>query len=147
MKSQTLNYERFCEQVAIMQEAGEKLTVRNILARTGGTTQTVAGYLKQWGQNAQKYPQSAIADEIVLAIMRDKELAIGKATEEHKAQINQLEAILQEVGDKCTTYELQLEAKSLELKMLNEQYIAKLAITEAKISMFEVKALELMALS
>ena len=146
MRSQLINYELVCENIQQMQALGEKITVRNVLARTGGTTGTVAKHLKQWqaeNTEAKTANTDTIASEVIQAILLDKQSAISKAVESYKAQIISLESFLQEIGDKCNMQETQLAIKDSELKDLNEKFIAKLAILEVQLEISKAQVLEL----
>jgi hypothetical protein len=146
MKNQVINYELVCENIQQMQALGEKITVRNVLSRTGGTTGTVAKHLKQWqaeNTEAKTANTDTIASEVIQAILLDKQSAISKAVESYKAQIISLESFLQEIGDKCNMQETQLAIKDSELKDLNEKFIAKLAILEVQLEISKAQVLEL----
>ncbi len=144
MKARVLDYPLFCKHVEQMQASGEKITVRNILARTGGTTSKVAEYLKQWHiHNAtQSIGENAVAHEVLQAIILDKQSSISKAVEIYKTQITQLESLTEELSDRCSTQELELDAKDTEIRVINNQYLTKLATADAQLTMFEAQTLE-----
>ena len=48
MKNQPLNYEAVCVHIRELQASGEKVTVRNLIAKTGGKTAVITAYLRQW---------------------------------------------------------------------------------------------------
>ncbi len=141
-----LSYESLCEHIEQMQASGEKITVRNVLSRTGGKTGKVAELLKQWqADNAAKQISEAgsVSNEVIQAIMSDKTTAIAKITASYKTQISRVEAILDELSNKCATQESQLSNKDAEFKAANEKYIAKLAVLESQVKAFDIKVLEL----
>lgn len=146
MKNQVISYESTCENIQQMQGLGEKITVRNILTRTGGTTGTIAKHLRQWqAENVEVKTGNIeiIANEIVQAILMDKKSAVVKAVESYQTQIIGLNAVIQELGDKCDLQELQLITKDTEIKDLNEKFIAKLAVLEVQLEMSKTHGLEL----
>ncbi len=143
MKNQPLNYDEVCAQINNLLTAGEKITVRNVIAKTGGKTAMIANYLKQWHAENNNPVDNDIADEIKQAILLDKNTAIINAVTAYKTQVANLESVLQELSDKISTGEKQIETQNAEIKALNEQSIAKLAVLQAQIDAFNIHRQEL----
>lgn len=135
MKKQAVSFEVVSEQINEMLLAGEKITVRNVLARIGGKTTIIAEHLKRWHlqNNEEQEPGNGIVgDEIIQAIITEKSLAIAGAVTKYKAQIKALEDVTKELNGIIRDRGMQLETKIAELNSLMEKNVTQNALFTAK---------------
>ena len=135
MKKQAISFEAVSEHINEMLLAGEKITVRNVLAKIGGKTTIIAEHLKRWhlqNNGEQESDNGLVGDEIIQAIITEKSLAVAGAANKYKAQIKALEDVINELNGIIKDRETQLETKIAELSSLTEKHITQNTLFTAK---------------
>lgn len=112
MATQTVTYEVVAKAIEEMQQAGEKITFRNVIARTGGAAANVAEYIKKW-QQQRKVVESGIytvSDDVLMAIAKESQRVAQVATNEAVKQINGLSELVNELKGVISSNEVELQA-------------------------------------
>src|SRR3990172_8724735 len=93
MKTEQVTYEKFSAVVKRMVENGEKLTVRSVHSRLGGSFGKLSEFLKRWEQERaylSLIKQGDISDTLRQAMLSE----VGRAVGEAKAALeNQLQQV------------------------------------------------------
>lgn len=129
MKSEQVTYDKFCQVAAKMLENEEKLTVRAVHGRLGGSFSKISAYLKQFQQERAYMSasrQSDISDSLRQAVLAE----IGKAVDETKIA---LEKQLRQVTEQLDEANEQLSAQEAAIADLQNDFAnskEKLAISK-----------------
>lgn len=126
MKTETVTYEKFLIVVQKMAESGEKLSVRSVLSRLGGSFGKVSDFLKRYNQdraNANQAQQSNISDSLRQAILSEVGRAVGEAKLALESQLQQAIEHLQEANEKLAEQEKTIEAQSQVIEGLKEETV------------------------
>jgi len=135
MKTEQVTYDKFLQIVEQMRKNSEKLTVRNVLAQTGGSFGKVSEFLKRFEQeqaHLSLVSQTDISDALRQAILSEIGRFVAEAKSALEKQVVQLTAHLDEANAQLTEQEktvcsLKEEATALKDKlMLAEQSISDL---------------------
>lgn len=124
MRTATLTYEVVCAQINELVQSGEKITVRNVIAKTGGSTTKVMDFVKRWREesNISKFhPDLDISEELQRALLIDKSAAVAKTASAYKTQLTDLEALLQESSEIIKSQEFQLTENTKDLEELRQR--------------------------
>jgi hypothetical protein len=116
-----------------MLATGEKITVRNMLSRIGGKTATIAGFLRLWHMQNSPTCNNSLSQELLQAILNDRNVAIAKALSDSKFKLKNLDLLLQELNDKFKAQELEINNKEKAYHLLKEQYTNELAMLQARL--------------
>ena len=127
MKLETLTYELVREQIIEMIDAGEKITVRNVLARVGGTTAIIASYVKQWHLEQRiNIDDDNFSTDLKRAIIIDRKKAIKEAIASYTSKYLDLTNLLTEteqlLSEKDNSHnKLANDFKDMQLKADNDK--------------------------
>ena len=132
MKSEQITYDKFCQVVAKMLENEEKLTVRAVHGRLGGSFSKISTYLKQFEQERaymSSSRQSDVSDSLRQAVLAE----IGKAVDETKMalekQLRQVTEQLDEANEQLSVQEAAIVELQNELANTKE----KLALSKKSV--------------
>lgn len=132
MKTEQVTYDKFSQISNKMLENGEKLTIRSIHGRLGGSFGKISEFLKRFEQERTYLnfaKQGDISDQLRQSMLSE----VGKAVSEAKAllesQLNQMASHLEEANEQLTEQEksieiLQEENSALKDKMMLAQQAA-----------------------
>lgn len=126
MKTATLTYEIVCAQINALVQNGEKITARNVMARTGGSATRVLEFMKRWREESnigKLNPDLVISDELQRALLIDKSAAVAKTATAYKTQLADLESLLQEANEILKSQEFQLAASVKEIEDLKQSNV------------------------
>lgn len=137
MEKSTMNVERITQDMIMskigeMVAAGEKLSIRNIMAKTGGSPAKATEAKNAYFDLQQKQIDPA-SDELLAAITNDKIVAVAKARTEDVARIKSQEETIAELKEIIT----QSEVKNEKTQQEKAEMAAKLAATTTKIKLLE----------
>jgi Plasmid replication region DNA-binding N-term. len=124
MKTATLTYELVCAQINELVQNGEKITVRNVLSRTGGSTARLLEFIKRWREEnniGKLNPDLVISDELHRALLIDKSAAVAKTATAYKIQLTDIELLLEESNEILKSQELQLAESAKEINDLKQR--------------------------
>lgn len=115
MKTEQVTYDKFSQTVQKMIENGEKLTVRSVLSRTGGSFGKISDFLKRFEQeraylNLSK--QSDISDTLRQSILSEVGRAVGETRAALETQLQQLTTHLEEANERLNEQEKTIEENS-----------------------------------
>ena len=131
MKLEGINYENTVVTINEMLNAGEKITVRNIRARTGGKNSTVAEFKKRWEEEQRiEITDDILSDDLKRAIIADRNSVVQKIKESYETQIKNLQNTAKEEHELLKEQENTSKklAEELEnIKLQNNTEIAKLS--------------------
>lgn len=124
MKTEQITYDKFSQMVQKMIENGEKLTVRSIHGRLGGSFSKLSEFLKRWEQeraylNLAK--QADISDPLRQAMLSEVGRAVSEAKAAIEIQLQQVSDHLGEANEKLTEQEKIIEEGSDEIRDLKEK--------------------------
>ena len=94
MKTENVTYEIVANKIKDLLVSGEKLTVRNVLALTGGSSSKIMVYLKRWHEEQKLATENAISDELFSIIAKEYAKIEAKATEFYRNKYANLEKLL-----------------------------------------------------
>jgi chromosome segregation ATPase len=109
MKTESITYDLVAARINEMNLSGEKVTVRNVLARTGGSAAKIANFIKKWQNERLVQASSTISEELLLSIIRERDMAVKQATEIHNQRIINLESLGRELEEIIVEKDSQLE--------------------------------------
>ena len=124
MKTEQVTYDKFSSMVQKMVENGEKLTVRSVHNRLGGSFGKLSEFLKRWEQERaylSLVKQSDISENLRQAMLSEVGRAVGDAKAVLEAQLQQMTAHLDEANEKLTEQEKTIEDSSETLRDLKEK--------------------------
>lgn len=121
MKTKTVTYEVVAKVIDEMHKAGEKITFRNVIARTGGAGSSIVKYIKLWHEQRKVLAEGhTVSDEVLLAIIKESERVATHATEVANNRIKDLEAFIDGVEEAIAENEAKLE----EADKLKQEFLA-----------------------
>lgn len=94
MKTESVTYEVVATKIKDLLISGEKLTVRNVLNLTGGSSSKIMAYIKRWHDEQKLITHDAISDELLTTIAKEYAKVETKTAEFYKDKIAKLEALL-----------------------------------------------------
>lgn len=123
MKPEGINYEIVKGIIDEMITAGEKITIRNIRARSGGKNSTVAEFKKRWGKEQKiEITDDSLSDDVKRAIIADRNAITTKIKESYEEQLKNIQALadqehelLKEEENKSNNLAKELEEAKLKL--------------------------------
>lgn len=138
MKPEGINYEIVKGIIDEMITAGEKITIRNIRARSGGKNSTVAEFKKRWDEEQKiEITDDSLSDDVKRAIIADRNAITTKIKESYEEQLKNLKTIADE------EHQLLKEQENTSNKLAKELEEAKLKFnTETTQLAVQIKTLE-----
>lgn len=126
MKTEQITYDKFSQMAQKMVENGEKLTVRSVHSRLGGSFGKLSEFLKRWEQeraylNSAK--QTDISDALRQAMLNEVGRAVREAKEALETQLKQVSDQLEEANEKLAEQEKTIEENSETLRDLKEKLV------------------------
>lgn len=126
MKTESVTYDVVATKIKDLLISGEKLTVRNVLNLTGGSSSKIMVYIKRWYDEQKLITQDAISEELLTTIAKEYAKIETKTAEFYKDKIAKLEALLTDSTRCNAEYEEKLHQVAKTSKELD---IAKLEIS------------------
>jgi chromosome segregation ATPase len=120
MRVPTISYELVVAKINELKQQGEKITVQNVIARSGGTTAKVAEYIRRWYKEQSVIEEQPLSQELLVAIAKEKQAAIEQVTKLKDQEIKSLEALLHELEELTK----QSDVKLSELDIVKQQLVA-----------------------
>lgn len=136
MKIEQVTYDKFLQIVECMRESGEKLTVRNVHAQTGGSFSKISEFLKRFEQERgylSLAKQSDISDALRQALLAEIGRSVLEATTGFEKQIAEFSTHLDEAN-------AQLSEQEKAIALLNDEAVAlkeKLMLAQQSMSDLE----------
>jgi chromosome segregation ATPase len=124
MKTEQLTYDKFSAMAQKMVENDEKLTVRSVHNRLGGSFGKISEFLKRWEQERSYLSlvkQGDISDNLRQAMLSEVGRAVSEAKAALEAQLQQIAAHLEEANEKLTEQEKEIEDGTEMLRDLKEK--------------------------
>lgn len=110
MKTKTVTYEIVAKVIDEMHQAGEKITFRNVIARTGGAGASIIKYIKLWHEQRKILASGhTVSDDVLMAIIKESERVATHATEVANKRIKDLEAFIDGMEEAIAESEAKLE--------------------------------------
>lgn len=120
MKTKSVTYEIVAKEIEALNLAGEKITVRNVLAHTGGSAGVVAEYIRRW-QNQRRLVRSYnVSDSLLSAVMSEIEIAVNEALKVKGQELIELDLYNSELR----AVNNELESKLLEHEAVKAELLA-----------------------
>jgi|GEM_PF-3124173 len=94
MKTENVTYELVATKIKDLLLCGEKLTVRNVLHLTGGSSSKITTYIKRWHDEQKLMTQNAISEELLGTIAKEYAKVEVKTAEFYQNKITNLETLL-----------------------------------------------------
>ena len=133
-------YNEVCKIINEMVSSCEKITVRNVLARVGGTSAKVAEYVKRWHEERNSQVENVISDVLQQAIVADRNIVVNKAVEDYRKKVVFLNDTMQDLQSILKEREELLVDCNNKIEKLNVQLIeAKQRNTTYKESVVELE--------
>ena len=117
MKLETVTYELVRGHIDDLVKAGEKITIANVLARSGGSAGKIADFVKRWKNEQRLINAYSISDQMLTAIIAENNIAVKKAVADKEKEIADMQALLTELQEINTVG----EAKIVELDEVKSQ--------------------------
>lgn len=132
MKTKIVTYEVVSKVIDEMHQAGEKITFRNVIARTGGAGSSVVKYIKLWHDQRKILAAGhTVSDDVLMAIIKESERVATRATEVANNRIKDLEAFIDGMEEAIAENEAKLEeADKLKQELLTYQECNKILEAE-----------------
>ncbi|MBY0379148.1 MAG: DNA-binding protein [Burkholderiales bacterium] len=110
MSKPGITYDEVKAIIIEMVNSGEKITVKNLISRTGGNIVRISDFIKQWRSEQEiQIDEKNIPDDLKLAIIKYRSSAISDTINMYKNKIEMLESLNNElkqiVTDQTTTME------------------------------------------
>lgn len=132
MNVERITQDMIMAKIGEMVAAGEKLSIRNIMAKTGGSPAKATDAKNAYFDLQQKQIDPT-SEELLAAITNDKIVAVAKARTEDAARIKANEETIAELKEIIT----QSEVKNERTQQEATEIAAKLAATNTKIKLLE----------
>lgn len=126
MKTEQITYDKFCQMVQKMVENSEKLTVRSVHSRLGGSFGKISEFLKRWEQERaylNLVKQGDISDTLRQAMLSEVGRAVSEAKTALETQLQQVSDHLEEANEKLTEQEKMIEESSETVRDLKEKLV------------------------
>lgn len=144
MKIETLTYEIVRDQINEMVEAGEKITVRNVRARTGGKMATIADYLKQWHLEQRiQISDDDFSIELKKAIILDRKNISDSIVKSYDTKYLELSKLLIETNELLSEKENLCDKLEADIKELTLQTNSNKIKLETQLNGLEKANIEL----
>lgn len=117
MKTEAITYNQVVKQIQEMADNGEKITVRNVRMRTGGTNAKIAEFVRQWNEEQMiDIHDDNFSESLKIAIINDRNSAVDKAVTSYQSQLaesnnlfKETQGLLAEKEDIITKLTMELE--------------------------------------
>ena len=126
MKPEQVTYEKFSQITQKMVDNGEKLTVRNVHGRLGGSFGKISEFLKRWEQERaylNLVKQGDISDSLRQSMLSEIGKAVGDAKAALETQLQQMTSHLEEANEKLKEQEQLIDDSSEQLIELKEKLV------------------------
>ena len=126
MKTEQVTYDSFCQVAQKMLEIGEKLTVRSVHGRLGGSFGKLSEFLKCWKQERAYLSlvnQRDISDSLRQAMLSEVGRAVSEAKASLEAQLRQVSEHLEEANEKLTEQEKIIDNAAETVRDLKEKLV------------------------
>lgn len=124
MKTEQVTYDKFLQTVEQMRKNNEKLTVRNVLAQTGGSFGKISEFLKRFEQeqaHLSLVSQTDISDHLRQTILSEIGRFVAEAKSALEQQVVQLNAHLNEANAQLTKQEQEISLLKEEADTLKDK--------------------------
>ena len=135
MKTESVTYEIVATKIKDLLLCGEKLTIRNVLNLTGGSSSKIMSYIKRWHDEQKLITQKAISEELLGAIAKEYAKVEAKTAEFYQNKVINLEGLLTN-AIRCNA---EYEEKLHQVAKVNEE----LATAKVEISSLEANLVSL----
>lgn len=98
MKEETITYEYVSNKIDGLARVGEKITVRNVLAETGGSAGKIADFVKRWKNEHRSIGVYNISDVLKGAILNENKIAVERALLQKNKELSDMQALLDELS-------------------------------------------------
>jgi chromosome segregation ATPase len=135
MRNETVTYELVRAEINKLHFAGEKISVRNVLNKTGGSFAKISEYIKRWKGERLLLRDDSISDNLTIAIKKEIDSAIRGEVAAKNQEIDTLNALLDESKSIITEFETKLSDYN-EIKqnlLLAQEQVNKLKMDSQKI--------------
>ena len=126
MKPELVTYDKFSAMVQKMVENGEKLSVRSVHNRLGGSFGKISEFLKRWEQERaylSLVKQGDISENLRQAMLSEVGRAVGEAKAVLETQLQQITEHLGEANERLTEQEKEIEESSEMVRDLKEKLV------------------------
>lgn len=121
MKTKHINYAMVADEIQKLSNAGEKITVRNVLARTGGSFAEISSYIKQWHSERLAIKEYAISDTLAGAVVAEMKITVENALKNRELEL----AAANELIDEMCGYNAQLKQILADYEQIKQQLTSK----------------------
>ena len=132
MKLETVTYELVRGHIDNLVKSGEKITIANVLKKSGGSAGKIADFVKRWKTEQQRINAYSISDQMLTAIIEENNIAVKKAVADKDTEISDMQALLIELQEINTVSETKL-AEFEETKVLFASALEKGSILEQQL--------------
>ena len=109
MKYETVTYELVRNEINKLVQAGENITIANLLKKSGGSAGKIAGFIKQWRLEQRQMNAYSISDQMLVALMKECGRAVEKAVETRDKEIKSQQELLAELSELNARQEEELQ--------------------------------------
>jgi chromosome segregation ATPase len=120
MKTKSVTFALVAKEIDRLNLAGEKITVRNVLARTGGSAGTISEFIKRWQNQQRSMRAYSISDDMVSAFITEVEGAINEALKVKERELIDTNLL----NDELKAVNNDLEAKLLDYSETKQQLLS-----------------------
>jgi|SRR6185437_5801054 len=122
MKHETVTYEVVCAEINQLHSEGEKISVRNVLNKTGGSFAKISDYIKRWKDDRRILRDDNISENLTLAIKKEIDNAIKSEIAAKNQTIDSVNSLLEESKGIITEYEAKIcDYDEIQQKLLSAQ--------------------------
>ncbi len=121
MKTKHINYAMVADEIQKLSNAGEKITIRNVLARTGGSFVEISSYIKQWHSERLAIKEYAISDTLAGAIVAEMKITVENALKNRELEL----AATNELIDEMYSHNAQLKQTLTDYEQIKQQLTSR----------------------
>jgi chromosome segregation ATPase len=99
MRHETVTYDLVCQAIDDLAKAGEKITIVNVLRKSGGAAGKIAEFLKRWKNERRLVSAYSISDQLLVAVMAENKLAVDKAIASKDKELSELQGLMTELQE------------------------------------------------
>jgi chromosome segregation ATPase len=136
MKHETVTYEVVRTEINKLHFEGEKISVRNVLNKTGGSFAKISDYIKRWKDERRILRDDTISENLTLAIKKEINDALKSEIAAKNQALDSVTSLLEESKSIITEY----EAKICDYDEIQQ----KLLLAQEDVNKLETKAKKLM---
>jgi chromosome segregation ATPase len=96
-KPEVVTYDVVAKKIKELYDRDERISVRNVLSHTGGSTNKIVEFIKRWKNENQVIQDYSISSTLMVALAQERKLITKMVSEAKEQEITTLNSLLEEL--------------------------------------------------